>query len=55
MLMQQGLVIMSLTSDSQPDRLQALPLDIRKRIYFFCGFPIGQEWYHSCENQIVSA
>lgn len=54
MLMQQGLM-MSLTSDSQPDRLLALPPDIRKRIYFFCGFPIGREWYHSCESRIVSA
>lgn len=36
------------------DHLRALPLELRERIYLYCGFPVGSEWYHACESLVVS-
>lgn len=40
--------------DDKVDRLMGLPVELRQRVYLFCGFPVAQEWYHACNDDVVS-
>lgn len=45
---------MDTAHDHEVDRLMNLPLELRQRVYLFCGFPVAKDWYHACRDEVVS-